>query len=93
MYTLSLSPSERQAIDFVGHRYWHGNELFLLLNDCQQVNHCDEWADNETITWYIPEYKAWEIREHITDDEGRPTLDLFAPSLVSKLMQFCDEII
>lgn len=87
-YSLMLTREERKAIDWVGYRYAHGDDLY------EQLVHCDsnpdvDWDSEVDITFSIPEHVAWEIREACEEDN----LACFSPELVSKLMDFCNKII
>ena len=70
-YQLTLSKSERDAIDFVGHRYSHGNDLYDLLWGGEVTSSPDEveWADDEKITFHIPEWVAWDMNTAIPQDD------------------------
>lgn len=91
MYKLTLTRSERKAIDWVGYRYAHGDDLYKLLwgrsiaNDGAEV----EWDDDIDISFAIPEHIAWEIREACEEDN----LECFSSELVSKLVDFCNKIV
>lgn len=90
MYTLTLTAGERKAIDFVGYRYDHGNELYLLLStvDCpERIEH--DWDADIDFTFKFQEYEAWEFRDMFY---GSP-FELFADSLRVKLNNFMDAIV
>lgn len=89
MYHLTLSLAERQAIDWVGYRYRHGDELFTLLNaDCGAIPE-DSWDCHIDILYTIPEHIAWKIQEIVEEDQ----LACFAPELMTKFYEFCDKIV
>lgn len=68
MYTLTLTRGEREALDWIGGRYRHGDELGTLLwMDCT-ANPLDEWDGDMDITFHIPEHVAWTISEIIDAD-------------------------
>lgn len=46
-YKLTLSRDERRAIDFVGGRYAHGDDLFMLIRDLAPINE----SDDEYVVW------------------------------------------
>jgi len=75
-YSLLLTASERQAIDWIGRRYAHGWELSHLLNLVSN----DEWDSEEEIEFKIPEWAAWRIDEIIEEDN----LACFSDELRSK---------
>lgn len=96
MYQLTLTHSERAAIDWVGNRYAHGHELFVQLwcHSTQQVVFTEEkdelnWDDPDPITFYIPENVAWRIKELIEQDN----LACFNHELRVKLEEFRDSIV
>jgi hypothetical protein len=93
MYVLTLTREERQAIDFVGHRYSNGNELFDLLMRCEWDD--VEWDEGEDIEFNIPEHVAWEIRENAWWEDGdcEFSFPCFAPELAKKLTTFCEFLI
>jgi len=87
MYHLTLTRSERQAIDWVGYRYPHGDELYDILMEC--IPDDIEWSDSGNVTFDIPEYKAWEIQEVLGDSQ----FECFSEELASKLVQFMGSIV
>ena len=63
MYKLTLTKSERAAIDWVAYRYFHGDELSDILMQC--IEGMDDVVDNEwnldgDITFNIPEHRTPE---------------------------------
>jgi hypothetical protein len=90
MYTLTLTRQERQAIDFVGHRYAHGDDLYDVLTDAEWEDDC-EWDDDCDITFTLAEYLAWDINSIGNDSEFR--FDLFSGELCEKITLFCDGIV
>ena len=96
MYTLTLTSGQRQAIDFVGDRYAHGDNLFDILMGCEWHDETDraevvEWDSSEDITFWIPEHRAWEINEIREDCKG--LWDCFDAELVGVMDSFCDKIV
>jgi hypothetical protein len=87
-YTLALTKSERAAIDWIGGRYRHGDELYRLLIGCTQTPDDADWDDNREITFNVPEHVAWTISEII--EEG---LDCFSGNLRHKLYYFQAQIV
>lgn len=87
-YKLTLTKGERDAIDWVGHRYRHGDEFYKLLMGCTQVPDDADWDDERGIEYTIPEHTAWTMGEII--DEG---LDCFADEFRSKLYTFRNRIV
>lgn len=90
MYKLMLTYEERKAIDWVGYRYGHGDDLRKLLNRSEQEQE-KEWDDHCDMTFLIPEHIAWQIRDIGEECEYR--WDCFADDLANKLTEFCDKII
>lgn len=100
-YQLTLTSNERRAIDWVGHRYAHGDELGDVLTDAVQVGG-EEWDSPADITFHLEEHQGWAIREigmaNYNDEEGENPKgefrwDCFAPALVRKLTILCDNIV
>lgn len=92
MYTLTLTQSDRQAIDWVGNRYGHGNDLFkLLMYNCDSFPIEQEWHENGNMSFAVPEHVAWHIREIGEECEYR--WDCFATSLANKMTEFCNKIV
>lgn len=94
MYRLTLNKSERHGIDWIGHRYRHGTELYKLLCQCEWIVEPgireDEtgWDTDCNIEFVVPENVAWEISEIVA--EG---LDCFVPSFRDKLINFADAVV
>lgn len=91
MYKLTLTLPERQAIDWVGHRYAHGNDLFHLLSQCRSDDDSIDWDEKQDIVYHVPEHVAWEIN-NIADQCGFQW-DCFGVEFCEKLNSFCDKII
>lgn len=90
MYTLTLTRGERLAIDFVGGRYDHGDDLQRMLNSvhCEQaVTH--NWDDDVDFVYEFEEFEAWEFRDAYHESR----FDLFADSFRRKLYAFMDAIV
>ncbi len=89
-YSLTLTHHERQAIDWVGNRYWNGTQLWRWLwLDSLQCDNEIEWIDESEITFYVREEVAWLIKA-AAEEEGWPC---FGPGLVMKLNEFLSQII
>ena len=89
-YKLTLTSGERDAIDFVGYRYPHGDDLYRLLwVECTQSPDDADWDCGGDIEFNIPEHVAWQIRDIIDNS----SLDLFARELVSKLRNFSAKVV
>lgn len=84
MYTLKLSLTEESAIDWIGNRYRHGNELRHCLMLCEH-----EINENGNCIYKIPEHIAWQIQEIGEEDNWA----CFATRLIIKLEAFCMEIV
>lgn len=88
-YTLTLSLGERQAIDWVGGRYRHGDELYKCLwRDSAATPDDADWDDPRDITFTVPEPTAWRVGEIV--DAG---LDCFGDTLSAKLRAFRDAVV
>lgn len=88
-YQLTLTRDERKAIDWIGNRYGHGDDLFHALVVCDNTG--GNWDDPIDITYTIPESVAWTIQD--IGEECDYQWDCFAPELASKLDQFCQKIV
>lgn len=84
MYHLTLTVEQQNAIDWVGHRYFGGNDLKKILLSCDLHEDCDgtPWGEND-LTFLIPEHKAWEIQEGY-ENEGE-AWPCFSPEFVAVL--------
>jgi hypothetical protein len=92
MYNLTLTHDERMAIQFVGHRYSNGDDLYLLLWANSRIQPDDEdWDAPCDLTFTFPEHIAWQISENAEREEGR--FPLFRPSLVAKMEEFLATIV
>jgi hypothetical protein len=90
MYSLTLSLSERQAIDFVGFRYAHGDDLYDVLSEADWEDD-EEWGIGGDITFTMKEHQAWQINE--IAEESEYLFDLFSNELCNKMMKFCEQIV
>ncbi len=98
MYSLTLTHSERTAIDWIGDRYATGSQFRDLLehDDCLWTPRDDSsatanWDWDCDITYTIPEHIAWKIREEFEQDNYE--FPCFAPEFASKLQQFAMQIV
>lgn len=97
MYSLMLTVAEQKAIDWIGNRYRHGNDLYNLLVLCtwefeEQRGEDTEWAwGMHDITFKIPESVAWQIADIIEDENEK--LACFGEELREKLYKFSEQII
>ena len=94
MYNLLLTCDERSAIDWIGNRYDHGDDLRGLLTECEMVadeveSEDIEWSGDYEIKFTVPEHVAWAINEII--DNGN--LECFAYPLVTKLLDFANSVV
>ena len=97
-YELILTRGERRAIDWVGYRYFHGDDLYNLLAK-SPVTHSAVNAEEEDFWWQgdydikfeIPEHIAWEIKDGIEDEDCE--LSCFSEPLKEKLLRFIESII
>lgn len=89
MYKLTLTSVERSAIDWIGPRYRHGDELFsVLAQDCVMSV---DWDNDCDIDFTIPEYAAWKIKEIVEEDDC--SLACFADDLKAKLIRFTQSVV
>lgn len=91
MYRLTLTHDERQAIDWIGGRYAHGDQLYRLLCECDATPETADfdWDDERDITYRVPEHVAWRIVDVIAED----SLACFAGELQDKLYAFGNRIV
>jgi len=94
MYNLLLTSDERSAIDWIGNRYDHGDDLKGLLTDCEMIadgveSEDIEWSGDYEIEFTVPEHVAWAINEII--DDGN--LECFSIDLVCKLLYFANSVV
>lgn len=82
-YKLELSKDDREAIDWVGGRYPHGSDSWLLLMDY------GDWDSEGSVVFELPEHVAWEIKELLEDS----LFDCFVDELVEKLRLFVESIV
>lgn len=86
MYELTLTQNERDAISWVGNRYWCGDDLYKLLLNAEWDG---EWDDDTDITFKLPEHVAWQIRDGIMENG----IDCFSPEFEGKLYDFCNIVV
>jgi|GEM_PF-3387367 len=89
MYTLTLTPDERRAFDWVGDRYTAG-AVADLLRDCIPEE-SPEWEEDGDITFNLLEHIAWQVRD-LAEEEGN-AWPCFAPDLAEKLNDLCWSIV
>lgn len=89
MYTLTLTPDERKAFDWVGNRYIAGDVANLLQMKCQPEN--VEWDSSDDITFTIPENIAWHIYDLANQEEFM--WPCFSGSLATKLNTLLNSIV
>jgi hypothetical protein len=87
MYTLTLTRDERQAIEWVGNRYWNGDDFKRLLWNAK--NDLSDWESDKDITFFFEEFEAWQIKDHYEQD-GLPC---FSVEFELKIVDFIDDII
>ncbi len=90
-YKLTLTASERSAMDWVGGRYAHGNDLFKLLCGCQQTPEDADWDSDVDIEFNVPEHVAWQIGE--MGNECNYIWDCLSSDFAKKLTDFCMAIV
>ena len=94
MYNLLLTTDERSAIDWIGYRYDHGDNLKGLLTECEMIadeveSEDIEWSGDYDIEFTVPEHVAWAINEII--DNGN--FECFSIELVRKLLDFANSVV
>ena len=89
-YHLTLTAGERKAIDWVGHRYAHGDDLYDVLASADNWDH-EEWDSSYSITFTLSEPQAWEVAEIRSACDG--LWDCFDDDLRWKMEQFCADIV
>lgn len=87
MYELTLSQFERQAMDWIGDRYEHGTDLANLL--IEHLPNDTEWCNSSSITFKIPEHKAWEIKELIDNS----LLECIDTNFAMNLLNFAGRVV
>lgn len=95
-YTLTLTADERRAMDWIGGRYWWGDDLrAVLMGDClmmdDETERHSEWDDNTDLTFRVPEHVAWTIQSELEAEDG--FMPCAGRELSAKLRQFCDSIV
>lgn len=93
MYSLTLSKSERLAIDFVGRRYPEGHDFYKLLCCAGRSPVDADWDDPREITFTMPEHLAWEVRDLLDAKGCNYGAALFANEFRNKLIEFCEYIV
>lgn len=97
MYKLTLTRSERKAIDWIGDRYRHGHELYTLLCrgewTIEDGTLSGDWDCENELTITMPEHVAWEVRDLIEDSSEGVILPCLAIDFCVKLVTFCDCIV
>lgn len=88
MYRLTLTREERKAIDWVGYRYRHGDELYRLLWPLNHTPSEADWDADCEITFVVPEAIAWLIAGIIDED-----LDCLSPAFAGKLIEWRSKIV
>ena len=91
MYKLALTASERQAIDWVGYRYSHGDDLYKLLCKCDWFPNDRDWDSPKEIEFAVSENIAWQIAD--IGEESNWFWDCFAEELARKLTDFCMSVV
>lgn len=106
-FRLDLSLEEREAIDWIGHRYSNGNDLFdILLNDevivfnTMDITGLDyipiewDWGDDKEYAFLIPQREAWKIVDNAQEEDGDHEYNFpcFCERLERKCREFCSEV-
>ena len=90
-YSLTLSESERDAFDWVGHRYSStGFDMASMIQEGMPED--KEWGDSKgDITFNIPEWAAWQMAELAQSEEHQ--WPCFSENLAQKMSAFVDAIV
>jgi hypothetical protein len=89
-YSITLSFSERAAIDWIGGRYSHGDDLSkLLYHQGHQTPEEAEWGFHEDITFHLTENQAWGIQEIVEQDN----LACFSDNLKQKFYSLLEKVV
>ena len=86
-YTLTLTAGERQVFDWIGNRYAAG----LIADWLKGSEFIGEWDGPDDITFTMPEYFAWEIRD-LAEKEVY-TWPCFSGPLANKMNTFIASIV
>jgi hypothetical protein len=93
-YTLTLTKSEREAMEWIGDRYYWGRKLLDILtirgDAVMELDTADAWGYCD-VTYTVPEHVAWEIRDNLESEDG--FMPCAGSELSAKLRQFCDSIV
>lgn len=105
-YTLTLTRAERDAFAWIGGRYAHGSDMLSLIwkhgEIVDPIPEPEDMDDPRPITFLIPEFVAWLIRDLVTDLEDDPDGDgssapymweCFSDKLAGKMQDFIGSII
>ena len=84
MYSLTLTKDERDAISWVGYRYWHGDSFRRCLVMAEWGMNDEEWDDESEITFTFSEEQANELFNHLMEDG----LACFSVNFCRKLADF-----
>lgn len=74
-FQLTLTYGERQAIDWVGYRYSHGDDLRNLLQNCHVLDDDSEkssdeiWDEREDICFTLGEEQVQQIEKMADEDD------------------------
>ena len=98
-YSLTLTLSERKAIDWIGYRDWNGDDLEKILSDAKQEITGrdpddftgDEWSEDVDITFKLTEAQAWDIQ--LLYENGGNYIPHFASDLVSKVQELLESVV
>ena len=94
-YRLTLSLSDRRAIDFVGGRYSCGDELWALLHESGVVCFADnEWNEEGDFIYNLPEWAAWNLCDLMREDteDMETNHPLLGGEVWDKLVDFYQEV-
>jgi hypothetical protein len=95
MYSLTLTGSERDAFDWVGHRYPNGDEMAdILKQNIDPENEDDDfdyWNEPGDVEFHVCEADAWIIKDLAEQCDGHwPCFDY---ELREKMQHFVNQIV
>lgn len=98
MRKLTLTKSERDAMDWIGYRYPHGYDFYKLLMDADwhpkttevinDVTYTDgpEWDSEGEITFHINDELFFRIQQLLSECDYDCIVDSFAEKLMNLLL-------
>ncbi len=94
-YQLTLTKSERSAINWIGYRYSHGDDLYKLLCEAKWsvIEEPDtleiDWDYQGSITFTLNESLMWEVCDLLEDSH----YECFSGDLQTKFLNFVGSVV